>query len=63
MGNKGRGTTFRRKDSKYLLYLPVRVADDSMFPFKCDSSMRIRVSFKLGDDALIIEKWKETKSP
>jgi hypothetical protein len=63
MGNEGRGTIFRRKDSKYLLYLPVRVADDSMFPFKCDSSMHARVSFKPGDDTLIIEKWKETKSP
>jgi hypothetical protein len=63
MGNEGKGTIFRRKDSKYLLYLPVRVADDSMFPFKCDNSMRVRVSFKPGGDKLIIEKWKETESP
>jgi hypothetical protein len=63
MGNEGRGTIFRRKDSKYLLYLPVRVSDDSMFPFKCDSSMHVQVSFKPGDDKLIIEKWKETESP
>ena len=63
MGNEGKGTIFRRKDSKYLLYLPVRVADDSMFPFKCDNSIRVQVSFKPGDDKLIIEKWKETESP
>jgi hypothetical protein len=63
MGNEGRGTIFRRKDSKYLLYLPVRVADDSMFPFKCDSSLHVRVSFKPGDEKLIIEKWEETESP
>jgi len=63
MGNEGRGTIFRIKGSKYLLYLPVRVADDSMFPFKRDSSMRVRVSFKPGSDKLIIEKWKATKSP
>ncbi len=63
MGKEGRGTIFRRKDSKYLLYLPVSVADDSMFPFKCDNSIRVRVSFKPGDDKLIIEKWKETESP
>jgi hypothetical protein len=63
MGNEGRGTIFRRKDSKYLLYLPVSVADDTMFPFKCDNSIRVRVSFKLGDDKLIVEKWKETESP
>jgi hypothetical protein len=63
MGNEGKGTIFRRKDSKYLLYLPVRVADDSMFPFKCDNSIRVRVSFKPGDGKLIIEKCKETESP
>jgi hypothetical protein len=63
MGNEGRGTIFRRKDSKYLLYLPVSVADDTMFPFKCDNSIRVRVCFKLGDDKLIVEKWKETESP
>jgi len=63
MGNEGRGTIFRRKGYKYLIYLPVRVADDSMFPFKCDSSMHVRVSFKSGGDKLIIEKWKETESP
>ena len=60
MGNEGRGTIFRRKDSKYLLYLPVHVADDSMFPFKYDSSICVRVSFKPGDDKLIMERWKET---
>lgn len=62
MGNEGKGTIFRRKDSKYLLYLPVSVADDSMFPFKCESSMPVRISFKVGDDKLIIEKWKETEN-
>lgn len=60
MGTEGKGTLFRRKDSKYLIYLPVRVADDSMFPFKCDSSIPVRVSFKPGDDKIIIEKWTET---
>ncbi|MGB9913932.1 MAG: hypothetical protein ACPLIG_02635 [Candidatus Bathyarchaeales archaeon] len=60
MGNEGKGTLFRRKDSKYLLYLPVRVTDDSMFPFKCESSIPVRVSFKPGNDKLIIEKWQET---
>jgi hypothetical protein len=62
MGNKGRGTIFRIKGSKYLLYLPVRVVDDSMFPFKCDKSMLVRVSFKPGGDHLIVEKWTETEN-
>ena len=63
MGNEGKGTIFRIKGSKYLLYLPVRVVDDSMFPFKCDKSMRVRVSFKPGSDKVVIERWKETQSP
>jgi len=62
MANEGKGTIFRRKDSKYLLYVPVSVADDSMFPFKCEGSMPVRISFKLGDNKLIIEKWKEKES-
>jgi hypothetical protein len=36
------------------------VTHDSMFPFKCDKSMHVKVSFKLGSDKLIIEKPKET---
>jgi len=63
VGNEGRGTLFRIKGSKYLLYLPVRVVGDSMFPFKCDKSMCVRVSFKPGSEELIIEKWNETESP
>lgn len=63
MGNEGRGTIFRIQGSKYLLYLPVRLVEDSMFPFKCEKSMCVRVSFKHGEDKLIIEQWKETQSP
>ena len=61
MVNVGRGRLFRRKDGKYLIYLPVYLAEDSMFPFKCDESVHVKVSFKIGDDKLIIEKWKERK--
>ncbi len=67
MVSKGRGRLFRRKDGKYLIYLPVYLAEDSMFPFKDFSrgkrggsdSIDVRVSFKLGDDKLVIENWKE----
>jgi hypothetical protein len=62
LGNEGRGTIFRIKGSKYMLYLPVGVVDDSMFPFKCSKSMCVRVSFKPGGDKLIVEKWKETEN-
>ena len=68
MVSEGRGRLFRRKDGKYLIYLPVYLAEDSMFPFKDftrgkrggSDSIDIKVSFKPGGaDKLIIEKWKE----
>lgn len=54
---------FRRKDGKYLVYIPVDLAEDSMFPFKeytrtkrGADSIPVKVSFKLGDDKLLIER-------
>ncbi len=34
MVSSGKGRFFKRTDDKYLIYLPVYVAEDSMFPFK-----------------------------
>jgi len=34
MVNEGKGRLFKRKDGKYLIYIPVDLAEDSMFPFK-----------------------------
>jgi len=62
MGKEGKGTIFRRKDARYLLYLPVRVVDDSMFPLKCKDSMPVKVSFKPNDDKLVVEKWEEKEN-
>jgi len=68
MVSEGRGRLFRRKDGKYLIYLPVYLAEDSMFPFTDftrgkrggSDSIDVKVSFKPGgQDKLIIEKWKE----
>ena len=66
MASEGRGRLFRRKDGKYLLYIPVDLAEDSMFPFKDYAktkrgadSIPVKVSFKQGDNKLLIEKWKE----
>jgi len=61
MVNEGRGRLFRRKDGKYLIYVPKDLAEDSMFPFKGYSSIPVKVSFKPGDDKLIVEEWKEVK--
>jgi hypothetical protein len=62
MGNEGKGTIFKRKDDRYLLYLPVRVVDDSMFPLKCNDSMPVKIRFKPNDDKVIIEKWDEEET-
>jgi hypothetical protein len=55
--NEGRGRLFRRKDGKYLIYLPKDLAEDSMFPFKGADSIFVKVSFKLGGKYMLIEKW------
>ena len=34
MPTEGKGTLYKRKDSKYLLYIPKDLAEDSQFPFK-----------------------------
>jgi hypothetical protein len=59
MVKEGRGRLFRRKDGKYLIYLPKDFAEDSMFPFKGSDSIFVKVSFKIGDDKLLIERYKE----
>jgi hypothetical protein len=62
MVNKGRGRLFRRKDRKFLIYIPRDLAEDSMFPFKGEDSVYVKVSFKVGgEEKLIIEEWKETR--
>ena len=58
MVNEGKGRLFRRTDDKYLIYLPLDLATDSVFPFKTETSVKVKVSFKVGDDKLVIEKWE-----
>ena len=59
MVSKGKGRIFRRADGKYLIYLPLDLATDSQFPFATDSSIRVKVSFKVGEKRLIIDEWVE----
>jgi len=69
MVSEGRGRLFRRKDGKYLIYLPKDLCEDSMFPFKdmqpgarggSDSAF-VKVSFIPAAESihprLLIEKW------
>jgi hypothetical protein len=61
MVNEGRGRLFKRKDGKYLVYLPKDLAEDSMFPFKEADSIFVKVSFQLGNEKLSIERWSDTE--
>jgi hypothetical protein len=63
MVNEGRGRLFRRKEGKYLIYLPKDLAEDSMSPFKGADSIFGNVSFKLGKTDLLVEKWVEPEQP
>jgi hypothetical protein len=58
MVNEGRGRLFRRKDGKYLIYVPKDLAEDSMFPFKGSSSIKVKIRFKIGGEKILIERWK-----
>ena len=60
MVNEGRGRLFRRKDEKYLIYVPKDLAEDSMFPFKGSASIQVKISFKPREDKLLIEEWEES---
>ena len=59
MVSEGKGRLFRRKDGKYLIYLPKDLAEDTMFPYKGANSVFVKVSFKTGENKLLIERWSE----
>jgi len=59
MVNKAKGRLFKRKDGKYLIYVPVDLAEDSMFPFQTNSAVSVKISFAIGDNKLIVEEWNE----
>jgi len=59
MVSEGRGRLFRRKDDKYLIYLPKDFAEDSMFPFKTETSVRVKVAFDVEEQTLTIKKYEQ----
>jgi hypothetical protein len=54
---EAKGRLFKRKDDKYLIYVPVDLAEDSMFPFQTNTAVPVKISFSIGDNKLRIEKW------
>ena len=60
MVSEARGRLFRRKDGKYLIYVPVYLAEDSMFPFKGQDTLLVHVSFPLdGSKRIDVREWTE----
>ena len=39
------GRIFKRKDKKYMIYLPKNLVEDSAFPIKVESSIPVRIKF------------------
>jgi hypothetical protein len=63
LGKEGKGTIFRRKNTRYLLYLPVHVLDYSMFPLKCSGSMPVNVHFSAKDDQVDCGEMDRRRNP
>jgi hypothetical protein len=61
MASEGRGTVYKTKDSKFFIYLPKGLCEDSMFPWKVKDSIRVKVSFEVGSKnaRLIVQEWKD----
>jgi hypothetical protein len=57
--SEGKARLFKNTQGRYLIYLPVDLAQDSMFPFKVTDSVHVRVCFKEGEKKLTISEWKE----
>ncbi len=60
--SEGKARLFKNSQGRYLIYLPVDLAEDSMFPFKVNDSMHVHVSFKMGDNKLTILKWHKQEN-
>jgi hypothetical protein len=54
--NKGKGSLYKRKDNQYFLHLPKSFVEDTMFPLPVKDSMKVEVSFHVGDDFFTIKK-------
>ena len=67
---EGECNLFKRKDGKYLIYVPMSLAEDSMFPFevvqdpdKEGASIKLKIRFEIGKKRLVIEPLEETEAP
>ncbi len=58
MVKEGKARLFKNSQGRYMIYLPVDFAQDSMFPFKISSAINVRIAFKHGDNKLTITHWQ-----
>ena len=69
MPTSGKCRLFKRKDGKYLIYVPLKVAEDSMFPFTVQQqengqeSIQLKISFQIGKKRLIVEALEKEDAP
>ncbi len=56
---EGKARFFKNSQGRYMIYLPVDLCEDSMFPFKVTDSMHVQVDFKQGDNKLTIAAYKK----
>ena len=59
MVSEAKGRIFKNTLGRYFIYLPIGLAEDSMFPFplKPDSKIRVKISFNPAKKQLLVEKW------
>jgi hypothetical protein len=57
--SEGKGRYFRNTQNRHFIYLPSKLAEDSMFPFplKLDSKVHVKISFNNEKKQLLIEEW------
>ena len=63
MVNEGKARLFKNKQGRYMIYLPVNLAEDSMFPFKIKDSKYVKIGFNNCDGKLVITEWAEPEGP
>ncbi|UCG54710.1 MAG: hypothetical protein JSV32_00375 [Dehalococcoidia bacterium] len=62
MVNRVKGALFKRKDGQYFIHLPKTLVEDTMFPITVESTIKVEISFKVGDDKVTIRKMKNERS-
>lgn len=58
MTNSAVGSIFKRKDGKYFIYIPVKLAEDSLFPFPLGNkkSVKVKITYDINAEYLKVEK-------